>query len=126
MTLYLIEKAIKPQFTWADHPRRKLQTSENRGKNTGFGMIIFIGIAVSYNIPKEDIMDYLAIEDAEFRFKAQAFQDHWDKALARKDAGTLCKKDDHTDKLWRKTKLTLNALNSLERSESMRSGLNIR
>lgn len=117
MTLQLIEKAIRPQFVWAEHPRRRLQTSENRGKNTGFAMVIFIGIAESFNIPPKETAQYLDIGSPEYERKSMFYARHWEIAMQRKEQGTLCKgkQKDRTDCVYLKTKLTLNALNSLER-----------
>ncbi|MEJ7829619.1 MAG: hypothetical protein WKF91_15525 [Segetibacter sp.] len=112
MTLYNIEKAIRPQFSWVDNPCKKLQTKDNRERHMGLGLIVFIGIASSYSIPKIDTLDYLCIESKEYESKLKIFSDQWSVIMERKENKTLYSFKDDTDRLYLKTKLTLNALNS--------------
>lgn len=125
MTLELIHTAIRPQFAWSESRFNKLKTFDEQSRHAGFGLLVFIGIANSYGIPKEEIIEYLAIKKAEYETKSKKFRNLFEDIVSRKESGTLCLQFDYIDRVYLKTKLTLNALNSQVRGQTLHSSLYI-
>lgn len=111
MTLENIHKAIKPQFSWVDRPFKKLQTNEKNEQYAGFGLMVFVGIAASFDIPKSEICEYLNIKSPEFDLKLKRFQSYWEVIVVRRQTGKLGH-EDFVDRVYLKTKLTYNAIQS--------------
>lgn len=125
MTLYLIEKAIKPQFAWFPHPTRKLQTYDHRNKKRGIAVVIFIGIAESFGFDPTETADHLCIEPAEYQTKAKEFYKYWEEILDRKANNRLLVAKDEPDCVYLKVRLTLNAINSQSRGSTLHCTLAI-
>lgn len=125
MTLYAIERAMKPQFAWIKHPTRRLQTYDREGKKQGMAMVIFIGVAGSFGIPDKDIREFLELVPSEYETKKRKFDNLWAVILQRKENATICKEFDYIDQVYLKTKLTLNALNTEHRGSTLHCALAI-
>ncbi len=108
ITLYNIEKAIIPQFAWLPHKTKKFQCQERQ--YAGFGLVVFIGISNSFFIEPIEIMYFTVIERPEYDLKTKIFNEHWQLILYRKQKGSLGSFHDLTDRIYFKTKLTLNSL----------------
>lgn len=112
MNLYCIEKAIMPQFSWLRHPKRKFQSYMKDDLYAGFGLMVFIGIANHYHLQQREILDYVCIEFPEYESKLLRFDKQWEVIRERKAQGKLLTFNDFTDRVYLKTRLTLNALNT--------------
>jgi hypothetical protein len=68
-----IEKAMRPNFVWIKHNSRRFQTNPLTEGNQSIGIIIFIVLAEAYGFSREDISDFLSIEDDEYQEKRELF-----------------------------------------------------
>lgn len=120
MTLQQLHEAIKPQFVWAAHNCKDLQTDPLVYKGSGsqsIASIIFIGIAYMNGYNAGEISEYLNLNVGgrggrkyeEYNHKLKLFK----RAMHNAKAGT---NDKQSKAIYLKTSLTLNHLRNHQRT----------
>lgn len=106
--LHHIEQGVRKQFTWISDPRTRWAVNPifNRGVK-GIGATVFIGLALQFGFPLQDIYDYIDLEEADVNEKIKSFNRRMNEMMTRKLTGTDLNKDDVTRHLYTKTKLSL-------------------
>lgn len=120
MTLTDLHKAIKPQFVWAEHNSKDLQTDAVFYKGDGsasLASVVFIGISFMNGFKAREVSEYLNIIDDTKGAGKQLEQYHYrlglfKKAIIAVKNGTADKQD---KAIHLKTSLTLNYLRNHSR-----------
>jgi hypothetical protein len=77
-----LQSAMKGQFIWKDHETKPLQTYEEYEGSAGLAVLVFIGLSKTLAFAKDEVIDYLGIENDEYEHKLEQFNSYIYEALS--------------------------------------------